>query len=330
MKYIKNLSTSPFFNLALEEYVLKHIDSQDDYFLLWQNEPSIIVGKHQNTVEEINSNFVKENGINVVRRISGGGAVYHDLGNLNFTFIVKNVKREAIDFKRFAEPIVKTLEKFGVKAEVSGRNDITIEGKKFSGNAQHFYKKRLLHHGTILFDSDLEVLQQALNVKADKFKSKGVKSVKSRVTNLVSYLPENVDIDEFKSVLIETIFEYFGKEYDEHKLQEEDYDKINKLVEEKYSTWEWNYGESPEFNFKNSKRFKGGKVEVLLDVKQGIIANCKIYGDFLGLVDINEFQQKIKGIKYDEQEVFEFLKQQDLGLYFGNIDAKELLSCFFA
>lgn len=329
MKYIGNNSTNPYFNLAMEEYVLKYLPQNEEYFILWQNEPSIIIGKHQNTIEEINMGFVKENGINVVRRLSGGGAVYHDLGNVNFTFVINNVKKEILDFKKFTLPVIKALGKLGVEAELSGRNDLTIGGKKFSGNAQYIYKDRLLHHGTLLFDTDLEVLQQALNVDVSKIQSKGIKSVRSRVTNIKEHLGREISIPEFIEVLSKYIFEYQGQDFDQYRLTQDDLEKVNRIMQERYATWEWNYGESPPFNFKNSKRFAAGKVEVLLEVKDGKVNECKIYGDFLGVGDVAEVEEKIKGLRYAEEEIRRILKTMDINKYFGGISGEEILSCFF-
>lgn len=200
---IINEHRDPRINLAVEEYALNYLDPNEEYVILWQNEPTVVVGRNQNTVAEVNGPFIKERGIHVVRRLSGGGAVYHDLGNLNFTFIVDAQKERVSNFEYFTRPVIEALASFGVKAEFSGRNDITIDGKKFSGNAQYWSKNRLLHHGTILFNSDLDVVGQALNVQADKLQSKGVKSVRSRVTNIYPYMPNPISIEEFKAVLLE-------------------------------------------------------------------------------------------------------------------------------
>lgn len=239
---IRNTCKDPHFNLALEEYAVKYLDPKENYVILWQNEPSVIIGRNQNTIEEINSRYINENKINVVRRLSGGGAVYHDLGNLNFTFIVKNERDVVSNFKIFTEPVINALRKFGVNAEFSGRNDITIDGKKFSGNAQYYFGNRLLHHGTILFNSDLSVVQEALNVKQEKIESKGVKSVRSRVTNVYPYLPNKTDIHEFMETLLKFLMDDENYKEKEYILSEKELDKVRELMENRYSKWEWNYG----------------------------------------------------------------------------------------
>lgn len=326
MKFIENNSTDPYYNLAFEEYIFKNLD--EDFVLLWRNEPSIIVGKNQNTIEEINIDYVKENNINVVRRVTGGGAVYHDLGNLNFSFITE-AQSNLIDFKTYNRPIVKALEKLGVNCELSGRNDIVIDGKKFSGIAQSLIKGRVLNHGTLLFDSRLDILSKVLNVKRDKIESKGVKSVSSRVTNIKPYVKDDIDVLKFKQVLLNNIFEYFKQPVEIYELSENDINNIQEMVEKKYGTWEWNFGNSPEFNYKVYKRFEGGGIEVRLHVVKGIIENCKIYGDFFGKNDIKELEGKLTGIKYDVDEVNETLKNVIIGEYLGKITKEEFLKCIW-
>ncbi|MBY6950562.1 lipoate--protein ligase [Clostridium botulinum] len=328
MQFLVNKSTNPFFNLALEEYLLKNVDIREDYFILWQNEPTIVIGKHQNTLKEINMNFVKDNNINVVRRNSGGGAVYHDLGNINFTFITKYDEKHLLDFKTFTNPVVYSLGKLNVKAELSGRNDILIDGRKISGNSQHIYKDRFLHHGTLLFNSELENLVKALNVDNDKILSKGIESIKSRVTNIKEHVKEDIFMEKFKEILIENIFMWNKSSLKEYNLTNDHINDIEKLMEEKYMTWQWNYGYSPEFNYRNSKRFQGGKLEVLLNIVEGHINECKIYGDFLGLMDVSEIEKKIIGVKYGEEYIDEFLKGIDIKKYFGTISFDEIKSCF--
>ncbi|RHW59179.1 lipoate--protein ligase [Clostridium botulinum] len=312
MQFLVNKSTNPFFNLALEEYLLKNVDIREDYFILWQNEPTIVIGKHQNTLKEINMNFVQDNNINVVRRNSGGGAVYHDLGNINFTFITKYDEKHLLDFKTFTNPVVYSLGKLNVKAELSGRNDILIDGRKISGNSQHIYKDRFLHHGTLLFNSELENLVKALNVDNDKILSKGIESIKSRVTNIKEHVKEDIFMEEFKEILIENIFIWNKSSLKEYNLTSDHINEIEKLMKEKYMTWQWNYGYSPEFNYRNSKRFQGGKLEVLLNIVEGHINECKIYGDFLGLMDVSEIEKRIIRIKYGEEYIDEFLREIDI------------------
>ena len=259
MLTIINEKTDPRYNLALEEYVLKKLPKDNDYILLWQNEPAIIIGRNQNTHEEINSRYVKEHNIHVVRRISGGGAVYHDFGNLNYTFVTNNTKDNLNNFRKFTEPVIKALNSLGVKAEFAGRNDILIDGKKFSGNAQTYYRDRMYHHGTILFDADLDMVAKVLQVKLEKIESKGIKSNRSRVTNILPYLEKPMTIKEFQNYLLTFILGTEDIESKTYHLTEEDYQNIDKLMKEKYATWEWNFGENPDFTYKREEvcRWKG-------------------------------------------------------------------------
>lgn len=330
MKFILNTSTNPFYNLALEEYVLKNADISQDYFIIWQNEPTIVIGKYQNALNEINTEFVKQNNINVVRRISGGGAVYHDMGNINFTFITKYDEKLLLDFKKFTVPVIYALGKLNIEAGVSGRNDIQIGEKKISGNAQHIYKDRFLHHGTLLFNSELENVVKSLNVDKDKIISKGIASVKSRITNIKDHLKSDISVDEFKRILISNIYEFNRTIIEEHKLSDKDVLEIEKLRKEKYETWEWNYGVSPEFDYKNSMRFEGGKIETLLNIVDGSIRECKIYGDFLGLLDINEIEKRMIDLKYREEDIDKFLMSIDIKRYFGTLTKDQIKACLFA
>lgn len=326
MIYVKNESNNPYFNLALEEYVLNYMDNDDEYLLLWRNEPSVIVGKHQNTIEEINMDFIKKNNVNVVRRISGGGAVYHDLGNLNFSFIVKNRDSSTFDFKKYTEPIINVLKKLNIKAAFNSRNDLTIKGKKFSGNSQYMKNDRLLHHGTLLFNSNLDNLTRVLSVSEDKIASKGVKSVRSRVTNIIEHLSKPIDILEFRNLILEYFNEEKGK-IKEYNLTRDDVENINRLMKNKYMTWEWNYGESPEFNIRKSKRLKNGKVEVFIKADRGIIKNCKFYGDFFGSGELYDVESRLIGKRYEEQDIKDSLRGINLDYYFANISIDEIVSC---
>lgn len=326
---IRNECKNPYFNMALEEYAVKHLSPEENYIILWQNDPAVIIGRNQNTIEEINSKFISENNIHVVRRLSGGGAVYHDHGNLNFTFIVKNDKDVVSNFIKFTEPVISALRNFGINAEFSGRNDITIDGKKFSGNAQYYYGGRLLHHGTILFNSDLTVVQNALNVKQDKIESKGVKSVRSRVTNVYPYLPVKVDIAEFKDTLLKFMMKDENYKEKEYLLTEKDLRIINELMEKKYSRWEWNYGQSPDFDVEKGKRFAGGKLELRFNVSEGIIKDLRIYGDFFGKKEVTEVEALLKGKLYKDDIIRVLLNSLDFDNYFTGISVEDFIECMF-
>ncbi|MTI58033.1 lipoate--protein ligase [Geosporobacter ferrireducens] len=329
MLYIENKSSKPHFNLALEEYVIRHLDLGQNVFMLWQNEPSVIVGRNQNTIEEINAKYIKENHINVVRRLSGGGAVYHDSGNLNFTFIMQDQKDEVSNFRKFTEPVIKVLNSLGIPAEFSGRNDITIEGKKFSGNAQYACNNRLLHHGTILFNSDLSVVQNALNVRIDKIESKGIKSVRSRVTNIAPYLKEPLSIDAFKDILIQSILNTKDISTMTYRLTEQDLQKITEIMEKRYLTWDWNYGESPAFDMQKTRKYEGGILDLRLQADNGKIVGCKIYGDFFGKYEVSELEQALIHVQYAEEAVRSILETIDLQKYMHNITADDFIDCMF-
>ncbi len=327
MRYIINNSTDPYFNIALEEYCLMHVDPGEDYFLLWQNEPSIIIGKNQNTMEEINARFVEERGIKVVRRVSGGGAVYHDLGNLNFTFISKVDPDRTTDFSVFANPVIKVLKELGVEAMLLGRNDIIANDRKISGNAQRLHRTKFLQHGTLLFDVKLEDLVESLNVSADKIQSKAIKSIRSRVCNIRELLQEDMTIDAFREQLQKRLSDDYRSE--EIRLTEEDLKQIEENARSKFASWDWTYGESPAFNYRSEKRFPGGKVGVLIQVKDGLIKECKFYGDYLSIVDTEGFAERLTGLRYDRKTLEEAMRDIDLTPYFGAVSREELLEILF-
>lgn len=328
MLFIDNKGiTDPRINLAIEEYALKNLDINETYLLFYINEPSIIIGKNQNTIEEINTEYVESNGIHVVRRLSGGGAVYHDLGNLNFSFITKDDGNSFHNFRKFTEPVVEALKKLGVNAELSGRNDLLAEGRKISGNAQFATKGRMFSHGTLLFNSEMDHIVSALRVKKDKIESKGIKSVRSRVANISEFLTEKIEIEEFRSLLLKYIFE--GKEISEYVLTEEDWEKIHQLSKERYQNWDWNYGRSPKFNLQHSHRFPVGQIDVRLEVNKGMIENCKIYGDFFGVGDVSEIENKLINVRYERSELEAALKDIEIGYYFGNITKDDFLNLIY-
>lgn len=327
MLTIINNNTDPRYNLALEEYVLKNLP-QDDYILLWQNEPSIIIGRNQNTIEEINSEYVKKHNIHVVRRISGGGAVYHDFGNLNYTFVTKNSRDNLNNFRKFTKPVIDALRSLGVNAEFAGRNDILIEGKKFSGNAQTYHQDRMFHHGTILFDADLNMVSKVLQVKLEKIQSKGIKSNRSRVTNVLPFLENKMNIKEFQNYLLTFFLETEDIDSKTYKLSEADFLKIDKLYKDKYSTWEWNYGESPDYELEKEQRFAGGKVNLKLNVSEGAIKDLKIFGDFFGKKEVSELEVLLTGVKLTKENLINALKDIDINEYFYNVTMDEFINLF--
>ncbi|MDR7001346.1 lipoate--protein ligase [Neobacillus niacini] len=329
MLFIDNKGiTDPRINLAIEEYALKNLDINETYLLFYINQPSIIIGKNQNTIEEINTEYVEKNGIIVVRRLSGGGAVYHDLGNLNFSFITKDDGESFHNFRKFTEPVVKALKKLGVNAELSGRNDLLAEGRKISGNAQFSTRGRMFSHGTLLFNSEMDHVVSALKVKKEKIESKGIKSIRSRVANISDFLHEKISIEEFRSLLLNYIFG--GEEkINEYVLTDEDWEKIHQLSKERYQNWEWNYGKSPKFNLQHSHRFPVGSIDVRLEVNKGIIENCKIYGDFFGVGDVSEMEDKLKNIRYEKSEIEKALAEVDVTHYFGNVTKEEFIQLVY-
>lgn len=322
MVYIENTCLDPRYNLALEEYVFYNLKFAEPVLLLWQNSPSVIIGRYQNTIEEINYDFVEENKISVVRRNTGGGAVYHDLGNLNYSLIVPAVE-SGIDFKTFTIPLIKALRSYGIHAEQSGRNDILVDGCKFSGNAQQLYKEKLLHHGTIMFDVNVGQMVKALRVKPGKIESKGIKSVRSRVINLSSYFPKDMDIYEFKQLLLA----FFNREYGvwQYDLSEKEQFEVKQLKDQKYSSWDWNYGKSPKANVMRSGYFKCGYIEFHFQIENHVIQSMELVGDFFSSSDIDEFTTLFNGVGFNKKSLSELLQGIELKKYFGNISVDEII-----
>jgi len=323
---IERKNTNPYFNLAAEEYVLKEFT--DDVFMLWRNEPCIVAGKHQNTLAEINLDFVKENNIPVVRRITGGGTVFHDLGNLNFTFIKNGETNKLVDFRKFTQPIIEVMASLGIEAKFEGRNDLTIKGRKFSGNAEHVYKNRVLHHGTLLFSAQLTSLSKALKVDPSKFEDKAVKSVRSRVTNISEHLSKQMDVIEFKNLIQDHIAER-SEDFRVIEFNDDDIRHIERLVAEKYNTWDWNFGYSPKYNFKHNIRTNGGHIEFNFEVKNGIINKAKIFGDYFSVRDTSEIESLLTGQLHNPQNLRLALEKIDIGLYFKNTSLDELINGMF-
>lgn len=330
MYFIDNKGiTDPRINLAIEEYVLKNMDiEKDDFLLFYINQPSIIIGKNQNTVEEINTDYVEANNVLVVRRLSGGGAVYHDLNNLNFSFLTKDDGNSFSNYKKFTQPVVDALAKLGVNSELSGRNDILAEGKKVSGNAQYSTRGRMFSHGTLMFDLDIDAVVNSLKVKQDKIESKGIKSVRSRVANIIDFLPEKITVEEFRMEILKSIFG--GEENIQYyELTEEDWTNIHEISKNRYQLWEWNYGKSPRFNIQKTKRFPSGSIDIRLEVNKGIIEDVTIFGDFFGVGDVEEVAQRLIGTKYDRTAIAEVLKDMDIPTYFGGVTEEDFLQLIY-
>ena len=317
------LSTDPTFNLALEEYVFEKLPKGGSCFMLWQNDNAVIIGRHQNTVEEIDQAFVEKMGIKVVRRLTGGGAVYHDLGNLNFTFITEGRPGETFDFKTFTLPVVKALKKLGVDAEFNSRNDLAIDGKKFSGNSQYARRGKILHHGTLLFDAKLDMVQKALRVKPEKIASKGVKSVKSRVTNIADYLEKPTSLAAFRKALVAAMFSSGTLEPWEPSAQ--DLEAIRALQRDKYATWAWNYGESPSYDLRKDRKYPCGLVSVLMTVDQGRIKTIRFFGDFFGSGETAELEAHFVGATMAKEALSDRLKTIRLGDYIDGMSEEEFL-----
>ena len=319
----------PRVNLAIEEYLIKNIAPSEDILLFYINQPSIIIGRNQITVQEINVDYVEEHDIIVVRRLSGGGAVYHDLGNLNFSFIAPNSPDNFHNFRKFTQPVVDVLRKMGVAAELSGRNDVLVDEKKISGNAQYVSGARMVSHGTLLWNTDLTRVGAALKVKPAKFEGKGIQSVRSRVANITDFLPENhPTIMEFRQMIIEGVFG--GGEVNEYKLTPDDWQKIEQISKERYHNWEWNYGRSPAFAINRETRYAGGTIETWLDVsKGGVINQVCFHGDFFGQRDVSELEASLQGTLYKPSAIQNVLAGVKVGDYFVNFGMEELLDLLY-
>ena len=324
LRYINLTTTDPAFNLAAEQFVFENLPKDRNYFILWQNDNAVIIGKYQNTLAEINLPYVEQNNIRVIRRLSGGGAVYHDLGNLNYSFISDAGSSESLNLRLFCEPVVRALAELGVRAEINGRNDMTVDGKKFSGNAQYIRGGRVLHHGTILFNSDLSVIGEALHVDRSKITAKGIPSVRSRVTNLLPYFPEGTTLSNFRTALLSHLLaEEPGEEY---VFSEKDLSAIRRLQDERYNRWEWNYGRSPACTLKKSGRVDGcGLVEAYISLDKGLITAVSFFGDFFSLKDPENLEPLFLGKSPDEGSIRSVLKDVDVSAYFSGLAKEDLL-----
>lgn len=323
MKFINLTSTDVYTNVATDEYFLMHKPMK--VFMLWINDNCIVLGKNQNSYKEINEQFVRDNHIKVVRRLTGGGAVFHDLGNLNFTFIEPNASKHFLNFTKFLTPIVKALEAIGIKTDISGRNDILIDGKKFSGNAQYLHNNWLLHHGTIMFSVSMSHVMEALNVNPLKVKAKGISSIKSRVTNIKEHLKQDITIAQFRQILANEMFKQFP-EMEPYELSEEDKVKIKKLRDEKYATWEHNFGKNPDYEINHLSYIEGvGTIDIYLNIKNSIINDVKIYGDFFAKKNLNAIENILINSRYDHKSIVnKLLKIRNFNDYFNNLPPQTL------
>ena len=327
MLFVDNAGvTDPRLNLAIEEHLLRNLDVVEPLLLFYVNEPSVIVGRNQNTVEEIDPAYVEAEGIHVVRRLSGGGAVYHDLGNLNFSFVTQG-KRDLHNFAKFTEPVVRVLNELGIDAELRGKSDIFASGKKISGNAQYAAGGRMFSHGTLLFDTDIEAMLKALNPGQAEIESKAVQSVRNFVTNIRELLPADMDIADLRQAILQGIFG--DGDIQEYALSETDWEKIHRIAAGRYRLWEWNFGRSPDFNIHKSEQFPAGKIDVYIDVEGGRIKEIRFYGNFAGLEGVRGLEEQLLGVRYDASALSTALNRIDIEPYFGDLSRAELLQLLY-
>ena len=318
--FITHENTDAYFNLASEEYLLKQTDNY--YIYLWVNDRAVIVGTNQNAIEEVNLAYTEKAGVKVVRRLTGGGTVYHDKGNICYTVIAPYNQNEE-HYKKFTAPIIEYLNSLGVNAKFSGRNDITIDDKKISGNAQTVYKDRIMHHGTILYNTDSSELAKCLNPSKLKMQSKGIKSVRARVTNVIEHLEKKMTVDEFKTGLkIE-----FLKSCTPYEFTDEDLTAINKLVEEKYSKYEWNIGRSPVGANTFTEKFEFGILTLTFSTKNGVVSDAEIFGDFFEKKPIKEFANTLNGIKFSKADFEKAFS--NIGDYISGASTKQVVDKIF-
>lgn len=326
VKYLETGSKDPYYNLAFEEYVLTH-RTAGEYLLLWQNENTIVIGQNQNAEAEINRAFVEEHQITVVRRTTGGGAVYHDLGNLNYSFITDVGDAERMTMERFTRPMVSALQALDIQAEASGRNDILAEGRKVSGTAQRLVGNRILYHGCLLFDSNPAMVAGALHADPAKFQSKSSKSVRSRIGNIRDFLKKDMDLPAFWEYLKNALAGGGEIEYD--CLSEEELAEVQTLRDSKYATWEWNFGRSPKYNVTNKRKWDGGILEPKAEVEQGRITSLVFYGDFMALEPMEPVTDALRGCAFRREDVAAVLERFELKNFFGTITEEEILDTLF-
>ncbi|HOK38907.1 MAG TPA: lipoate--protein ligase [Bacteroidales bacterium] len=326
MYIIKSESRDAYFNLAMEEYLLKNSD--EEFFLTAINGPSVLLGVNQNAYDEINALYVKQNGLKVVRRITGGGTVFQDEGILNFSFIYKNDGSDLLDFSYVASFIADFLkEKLGIDAKCEGRNDICINGKKFSGQARYFHEDRILHHGTILISTNKKSLVNALKFSDEKNYLRSIIPTNEVITNINEVLTNKIKTEDFWALLIN----YFQSKFPNNKfyqLSSNEIEKIKELVKTKYSTFEWNYGTRPDFNYYSALECFSGSIEMFIKLSpDSIIEDIRFFGDFFSMKDVKEIENALKNIKLSKKEIMKVLDNFDFDKYFYAIEKENFVNC---
>lgn len=316
MKFLENPSLDPHYNMAFDEYCLQSLKPSEPIFYLWRNAPSVIIGLNQNAYSEVNIPYLESKGIFLARRVTGGGAVYHDLQNLNYT-----ITGRADELEKYVNIISDALRSMGVPVEVSGRNDLLLEGRKVSGYAKRVWQDRIMFHGTLLFDVDFDSMSEALSVPGSKLEAAGVQSVRSRVANLKEYLPFG-DVLEFKGAL-EKILSCGEQAL---TLSNEQLGEVETLAREKFRTWEWNFGKSAPASFSAASKFACGSVSVTFDVEHGYLQNLNFGGDFLGNLPSEGLAKALDGCKYSREDLFERISGLEVSEYFDGLSREELLS----
>ena len=330
LRYIKSAEQDAAFHFSVEEYFMEYAPIDQPIFMIWQADKCAMVGAYQVAQAEIDLIFAEKAGIQIVRRQSGGGTIFTDLGTLLYTLILPDASgqlpREIVR-EIFAAPMVRALNKFGVPAKMEGRNDILADGKKFSGLAQYVRNGRICSHGSLLYNTNLDMLTEVLRVDAEKIDSKAIKSVRSRVVNLIEYMAPPVSVQQFWNMLEEKLTQEWSLE--PHSLTQFDLEKINEIYNAKYGNPDWTFGKSPKFSFNNSRRFAGGKVEVFLNIMRGAVIECAIRGDFLGTKSIRELEEIIESCEFTYKSIKEKISPVDIPSYLGDVTEDELLSCMF-
>jgi len=316
MRFLKNPSTDPWYNMSFDEYCLEQYPSDDSFFYLWRNRPSVIIGLNQNAYSEVNLGYLQARDIRLARRVTGGGAVYHDLQNLNYTVIGRDAS---------LEPVVAALRALGVPAELTGRNDIFVEGRKVSGYARRLWRDRQIIHGTLMYDVDLDTLAQVLDVPGSKLAVKGIASVKSRVANLKDYLPQFASLDGLQAALQEILAGGDAElPFDDARRA-----AVQRLSDEKFSTWDWIYGQSREADLVRRGRLACGTVEARLCLDRGVLTAVEFGGDFLGGLPAAQLAQRLAGVRFERAALRTALDAAEVSNYFDGVGSEALLDLFF-